>query len=532
VGDNEYEALVRKAEGAGLDKYSALAYRDSQEASFPDTNNSSYNSSIVRIDTVSSQSQYVNWANAKLLVPMTLVSSCPSSVPAASEPAGITAQDYSSATQICFKPQGGLALISGIKVSLASGAVLLNEQGSNWYHAALRTLTAHDASWWEGEGAEILAALPSGSSSQTAGSAQIFYSAAASAGTATAGPYATYPSTAVLDPTSLNHGQDAGFSKRVAYFQRNAIATGGTPAAKQISFTVEIPLHLMHELFERMSFPVLGIRLQMEFTLAPRIFSFGSISTYASATSPTSLNDNYAAFQVGTGVPPPVCFIGAPNFNACYMVYDKIELSPLVQETVGRLMNSREGLIREVAYEGSDNNQLIQGVGSNNTVMPTNISQGSQNVKAFVAFLLPRDSNNVSIASYNIPTPVLLDNSFAITSSEVLVNNQNLYSSPFTYVSRYWNEYQKSFPIDAEGHAISKINYFDYQSGVGTVLYYDLSHVSSNLVNKNQPITIFWKTTRTAGAAVVDVFPLVIVNRAFNLSLSNATSATSVGLPQ
>jgi len=319
VGDNEYEALVRKAEGAGLDKYSALAYRDSQEASFRDTNNSSYNSSIVRIDTVSSQSQYVNWANAKLLVPMTLVSSCPSSVPAASQPAGITGQDYSSATQICFKPQGALALISGIKVSLASGAVLLNEQGSNWYHAALRTLTAHDASWWEGDGAEILAALPSGSSSQTAGSAVVFYGGDdATAPETTEGPFAAYPSTAVLDPTSLTHGQDAGFAKRVAYFQRNAIATGGTPAAKQISFNVEIPLHLMHELFERMSFPVLGIRLQMEFTLAPRIFSFGSISTYASAATPTSLNDNYAAFQVGTGVPPPVCFIRAPNFNACY----------------------------------------------------------------------------------------------------------------------------------------------------------------------------------------------------------------------
>jgi len=106
-----------------------------------------------------------------------------------------------------------------------------------------------------------------------------------------------------------------------------------------------------------------------------------------------------------------------------------------------------------------------------------------------------------------------------------------LYSTPFTYVSRYWDEFQKSFPIDAEGHPISKINYFDYLSGVGSVFYYDLSQVSANLVNKNQPITIFWKTTRVGGNTV-DIFPLVIVNRAFNLSFSKATSATSAGLPQ
>jgi len=126
--------------------------------------------------------------------------------------------------------------------------------------------------------------------------------------------------------------------------------------------------------------------------------------------------------------------------------------------------------------------------------MPPNISQGSQNVKAFVAFLLPQDANNNSVSSYINATPLLLDNGFSLASSEVLVNNQNLYSTPFTYVSRYWDEFQKAFPIDAEGHPISKINYFDYLSGVVTVIYYDLSHVSSNLVNKNQPITIYWTT--------------------------------------
>jgi len=246
--------------------------------------------------------------------------------------------------------------------------------------------------------------------------------------------------------------------------------------------------------------------------------------------SPTQLNDLFAAFQVGSGTPPPICFIGAPNFTACQMLYNKIELSPLVQESVARLMNSREGLIREIAYEGADNNQLVSNVTS---ALPSNISQGSQNVKAFVAFLLPQDSNSNSVNSYTNATPLLLDNSFSVSNSEVLINNQNLYSTPFTYVSRYWDEYQKAFPIDAEGHPIAKINYFDYQSGVATVLYYDLSHVSANLVNKNQPITIFWKTTRAgSNLTTVDVFPLVIVNRAFNLSLSNATSATSVGLPQ
>jgi len=62
------------------------------------------------------------------------------------------------------------------------------------------------------------------------------------------------------------------------------------------------------------------------------------------------LNDQFAAFQCGAGVPPPLCSIGASSFNPCQMLYDKIELSPMVAECVARLMNSREGLIREVFY--------------------------------------------------------------------------------------------------------------------------------------------------------------------------------------
>jgi len=69
------------------------------------------------------------------------------------------------------------------------------------------------------------------------------------------------------------------------------------------------------------------------------------------------------------------------------MLYDKIKLSPMVAECVARLMNSREGLIREVKYEGADKNQLNANIVAGQ-VMPPNISQGSQNVKAFVAFLL------------------------------------------------------------------------------------------------------------------------------------------------
>jgi len=174
VGDHEFDSLLRKAESTGLDRYSALGFRDSQQVTFSDSNNGSYNGSIVRFDTVSSQSQYVNWSTAKVMIPLTLVSSCPSTV-TESMPAGIYAQDYSVNTPICFKPQGALSLITGIKVSLASGAVLLNEQGSNWYHSALRTVMAHDSTWWEGEGAEVLAALPSGSSSTTTSVPQIFY---------------------------------------------------------------------------------------------------------------------------------------------------------------------------------------------------------------------------------------------------------------------------------------------------------------------------------------------------------------------
>jgi len=143
VGDHEFDNLLRKAESAGLDRYSALGYRDSQQVTFPDSNNGSYNGSIVRFDTVSSQSQYVNWSTAKLMIPLTLVSSCPDAVEAG--PAGIQQQDYSNSTPICFKPQGALSLITGIKVSLASGAVLLNEQGSNWYHSALRTISNYDS---------------------------------------------------------------------------------------------------------------------------------------------------------------------------------------------------------------------------------------------------------------------------------------------------------------------------------------------------------------------------------------------------
>jgi len=55
VGDHEFDALIPKAEAAGLDRYSALGYRDTQQASFPDNNNGSYNQSIIRFDTVATR---------------------------------------------------------------------------------------------------------------------------------------------------------------------------------------------------------------------------------------------------------------------------------------------------------------------------------------------------------------------------------------------------------------------------------------------------------------------------------------------
>ena len=77
-------------------------------------------------------------------------------------------------------------MIAGIKIQLASGAVLVNEQGVNWYHAALRAIAKHDWTWLKGEGAEIGADLPSGQSSSALDSLNgTFYGGASATATGT-----------------------------------------------------------------------------------------------------------------------------------------------------------------------------------------------------------------------------------------------------------------------------------------------------------------------------------------------------------
>ena len=547
IGDAEYNKLVRAAASKGIDVWEYIGHRDSQQQVMPDVSNGAYNNNIVRLDSLSAQQQWWSIADSKLQIPFTLVSSCPTSVTAAA-PTGITKADYGPTTQIGFGPVGALGTISGIKVSLASGQVLVNEQGVNWYHAAMRFITEHDWDWLQGEGLEIGAALPAGVSSSyipPATSASFYGGATNGAATTTLGPFYTptvaTASNTVYNPaaialsnvTSLSGGVDTGFLKRVQALQTMSAAYGPS-SAKTIQGMVELPMYLIHDLLRKMNLPLIGVRYLIDLTIATQIRGTVSQATnFTTSTTAATVVDQFAAFTVAPGTPPPLLFIGNQTMSSVQWAYNKLELSPAVSSIVNTHLNSKTGLLKEFTFDAADamptfaNNQP-------GATLNQPISSGAQRVKGFAAFLFPTITAALSAAglsNYNVSRPVLTDNSWGISSSNLLVNSQNLYSTPFVTPARYWDEISKLFPIDADGKPRCMINLRDYLDGVCGILYYDVSHVSSNLMNRNAPITLNWTNNRTSSTTTLDFQPIVITERSVTLSVGNSTFAITVGVP-
>jgi hypothetical protein len=543
IGQTEFDRLVNKANQDQINVWDAIGYRNVQSKYVADTNNGSYYNNTIEISTETSSSQWYNLRNTKVRANLSVGSSCPAGTTGVARSgyandfvgAGV---NYGPNTPIAFNPMGSPSMFSGIKVSLKGGANILNVSGAGWYKRALDFCSKYDQNWLLTEGSKIGAWLPSGTSSSSLTTATNvpattnFFGSATTGGTVNEGPFSLptveQVTTFVSDPTTLTAGLDTGFQRGVALFQTNAKATS-KQTTNLISFSCDIGLEWLHDLFKKMDLPLTGMSLIIELTFASQIQGVLGGNGVTLPTTQVYPSDQFTAFVVPPNIPPPGVYIGNSVAKSFQLIYDSITLAPSVGEIVNKRLLSPAGLLKEFTYDTAENTSLTRNVAITDP-LPRLITSATSRIKSFTAFITPAGS----IGSYHSQAPILVDNSFPQTLSycRLIINDTPLYVNDFQVMIDYYNEFSKSFNGDADGNASSMIDLFRYQSGVGSFIHYDVSHLTNALQNHNNTMKVELEAPNAnPRTGLVDFYPLLVTEKSVTFSIGTQSFVVTSGNP-
>lgn len=441
-------------------KKQANQFSSSQMLYWSDYNNNSYNSGIIKFDSLTAKDQYWIPADSYLMLPLTIQTA-----------AGGTA--YLTGDPIAFKTSL-LSLITGLQISSGSGQTLVNDQSIHYINNIRRLIdTSIDAEWTNLNELELWkdTSLPAVAGAVNASLSQ--WSSAPRVATNDQRPFTNDgpPPTVVAN---VNPVYNEGFDRRIRLFKQHA-----TFAAGVFSLVCFIPLCYIHPFFAALDFPIINSRFQINF------FTPMNNSTAAVTLNTPIIHGPFNSNNAGA----PVAMTDAQMSisSTCYLYYRKVTYSPEDQAKVANLLSKGHSITFE--YPTTDfYPSIAQGLAANTTRTDT-VSPSTVAPLRIWQLLLPAGYVAGSLA--NIQQVPFVTNSY-LTRGNVLINSQRYYDNDLgaNGAATAQHDFFQVLSEQLVGHGYkdnlgSLIGFNDFISNYAFQVY-DVSRIKDRLANPSE----------------------------------------------
>lgn len=507
----------------------AADFNSSEYLYFSDYNQGSYPGGIVKFDTLTAKDQFWIPADSYLMLPIAVYSSD-------------NAHPYVANDPISFKTSI-LDLITGIQINSGSGQTLVNDQSVQYINTIRRLLdTSFDAQYtnmnelqlWKDTslpatlGANAAAQNLFASQSQWAASIPI--SADNSPRPFILTNDTGVGGTPILPITSVNPLYNEGFDNRIRLFKANStVGTSGLAAALSFNMTLFLPLRYIHPFFEKLDFPIINTRFQINF-YTPLISDTAAVTINCPFLTATA---NSAATQIA--MPAPAAKIVGPTF----MYYRKVTYSPEDSAKVGAMIAKGHKITMEYpsmdfypsigagAVAGYAAGSKVTDLVSPSTVAPLRVWQLMMAV-GYVAGSLA-----------NIQQEPFVTNTYLVLAN-ILINSQRYYDNDLggNGLATARHDFWEVLDEQTVGHGFKEnlgtlIGFRDFLTNYAFQVY-DVSRLKNRLPNPSEAVNLQVQWTSAAanppGAVTANSIPLYLVERNTVAELIFSSGAVSVAI--
>ena len=275
-----------------------------------------------------------------------------------------------------------------------------------------------------------------------------------------------------------------------------------------------IPLKLIHDFFDKLAFPVINLRMEMNVTT-----SMASDCPYPPVgvgflTTSTTGNLTTAERTCTVTVSPNLTF--ASNVKQCRLYYRNLVFQPKIAMMIAERLKG--GIKKKFSYIESQTyvNPTAHTTSTNideyipgSTVAPTRVW-----FLAYPAGALVAQTNNSP--GYTQPCN--------FTSANIQINTKPYYDSPLQTEQDFWNEIKAQFKNMDENTSI--LNLQDYRSNYRGMICFDLSRLhAQRLLNPLQKCELIVNIVRTD---TVDIDKVYIVEKEEQCEINMSSASVDI----